>query len=117
MDDAVKAKLAEAGVDLESAMERFMNNDALLERFLKKFPADPNYQKLVDSMEADNIEDAFAAAHTLKGLCGNLSLAAMQAVVSEQTELLRSGKGAEAKEMMPQVTQEYEKIIAVIEQL
>ncbi len=117
MDDALKAKLVEAGVDLETAMERFMNNDALLVRFLKKFPADPNYQKLVDSMEADNIEGAFEAAHTLKGLCGNLSLSAMQAVVSEQTELLRAKKGAEAKEMMPQVTEEYEKIIALIEQL
>lgn len=117
MDDAVKAKLVEAGVDLETAMERFMNNDTLLVRFLKKFPADQNYQKLVEAMETDNVEDAFAAAHTLKGLCGNLSLSAMQAVVSEQTELLRSGKGAEAKELMPQVTQEYEKIVAMIEQL
>lgn len=52
-----------------------MGNEALLERFLKKFPQDENYQKLCAAMEASDWEAALTAAHTLKGICGNLSIA------------------------------------------
>ena len=33
--------LEAAGIDVQSALERFMNNEMLLERFLKKFLDDP----------------------------------------------------------------------------
>ncbi len=117
MDEELKEKLIQAGVDVNSALDRFMGNSALMIKFLKKFPADENYNTLVTSLEADKFDDAFKAAHTLKGLCGNLSLSKLQTIVSEQTELLRAGKGAEAKEMMPGVVKEYEDIIAVLNDL
>ena len=46
MDALKKERLAAAGIDVDGALERFMGNDALLERFLKKFLADGNYAAL-----------------------------------------------------------------------
>ena len=51
MDTSVREKLESAGIDVAGALERFMGNDALLERFLKKFPDDPNYGKLRAAIE------------------------------------------------------------------
>ena len=107
MDEELRRQLIDAGVDVDSGMERFMGNKDLLMRFLRKFPGDNNYRDIVSSLESGDYETAFRAAHTLKGLCGNLSLTKLQEIVSEQTELLRAEKWEEAKAMMPQVTEVY----------
>ena len=107
MDEKLRQQLIDAGVDVDSGMERFMGNKDLLMRFLRKFPGDDNYKNIISGLESGDYETAFRAAHTLKGLCGNLSLTKLQEIVSEQTELLRAEKWEEAKALMPQVTEVY----------
>ena len=107
MDEKLRQQLIDAGVDVDSGMERFMGNKDLLMRFLRKFPGDDNYRNIISGLESGDYETAFRAAHTLKGLCGNLSLTKLQGIVSEQTELLRAEKWEEAKALMPQVTEVY----------
>ena len=46
-----KQKLEAGGVNVEEAMQRFMNNEKLLERFLKKFVVDGSYNDLVKAIE------------------------------------------------------------------
>ena len=89
MDKAKKERLTAAGIDVDGALERFMNNEALLERFLRKFPADPNYETLTAAFAAGDWEEALTASHTLKGMCGNLSLTALFSLLSRQVELLQ----------------------------
>lgn len=108
MDDKMIQELKDAGVDVDSASERFMGNMALLERFLKKFPEDKNFGELIE---------AFNAAHTLKGVCGNLSLVALFDIASVMTEFLRAGDMDLAREKIPGLQEEYEKIIALIARL
>lgn len=108
MDEELRQQFIDAGVDVDSGLERFMGNKDLLLRFLRKFPGDDNYHNIVSGLESGDYETAFRAAHTLKGLCGNLSLMKLQAVVSEETELLRAEKWEEAKAFLPQVTEVYE---------
>lgn len=108
MEEGLRQQLLEAGVDVDRGMERFMGNQELLLRFLRKFPGDNNYRDIVSSLESGDYETAFRAAHTLKGLCGNLSLTKLQEIVSEQTELLRAEKWDEAKALMPRVTEVYQ---------
>lgn len=114
MTDDMRMKLEQAGVDVAGAMDRFMNNDALLERFMKKFVNDTNYSKLLEAIDEKDADKAFAASHTLKGVCANLSLQQLLTPVTEQCELFRNGKWDEAVSMTAQVTEEYEKITAVI---
>lgn len=117
MTDDVRSQLVAAGVDVDSVMARFMNNDALLERFLRKFKADPNYQQLLEAVKEKDNEKAFAAAHTLKGVAGNLSLSALQSRVSDQCELFRGGNFEGGAALMDQVTEEYERVTAAINKI
>ena len=68
---------SEAGIDVDGALERFMNNEALLERFLRKVPGRTPTMKRPWSAglrRRGTREEALTASHTLKGMCGNLSL-------------------------------------------
>lgn len=67
MDENKKERLAEAGIDVENALERFMGNEGLLERFLKKFLNDQNFSKLTVAIGEKKEQEALAASHTLKG--------------------------------------------------
>ena len=51
MTEETKQYLAQAGIRADQALERFMGNETLFERFLKKFPQDPNYSILLEGME------------------------------------------------------------------
>ena len=76
MTQARRAALEAAGIDVASALERMMGSEALLERLLGKFPEDKNLPVLREALESGDPGRAAAAAHTLKGVCGNLSMTA-----------------------------------------
>ena len=114
MEDSLKKVLVESGIDVDGAMERFMNNDAMFMKFLIKFLDDPNMGTLRQGLEARDTDMAFRAAHTLKGVCGNLSLVSLAKVASESTEFLRAGDIDSAITKMPEVEAEYAKAIEVI---
>lgn len=61
----------------------------LIERFIVKFLDDDSYANLCSAMKDGHREEAFRAAHTLKGVCGNLSIVRLYDAASELTELLR----------------------------
>lgn len=107
-------KLKDAGIDVDGALERFMGNQALMEKFLKKFPADTNFAKLEEAIRQGNKEDALAASHTLKGVCGNLSMQTMFELMTEQVRLFRADEWQQAVDMMPEVRAAYERILDVI---
>ncbi len=117
MEDVLRQKLLDAGVNIETAMERFMNNEQLLERFLKKFPQDTNYEEMLTAVAEKRYEDAFKAAHTLKGVCGNLSLDTLYENVCTVVELLRNGNGDKIDSDLPKVKAEYERVVAVLKTL
>ena len=114
MTDEAKQELLNAGVDLEGAMERFLHNEAMYEKFLKKFLADPNYQELMTAVANKDCNKAFTASHTLKGVCGNLALQGLFHAIRDQVECFRSENFEEGAAMMPAVTAEYDKIVATI---
>ena len=62
------------GMDLDATIARFGGNEALMMRFLTGFPNDPTMQSLHDAVAAADREATKVAAHSLKGLTGNLGL-------------------------------------------
>ena len=74
MDDKFRKQLEECGADVETTLKRFMNNDAIYQKFLGKFPNDPNYANLGTNLEAGAFEEAYKCAHALKGVVGNLKI-------------------------------------------
>ena len=61
------------GGDYKLVLSRLMM-DKIVDRFIRKFLDDPSYNLLISSLNDKNYEEAFRAAHTLKGLCLNLCL-------------------------------------------
>ena len=72
----VKECYAKIGGDYDDVVKRLMR-DALVERFMLKFLEDGSYQELVNALKEGRDEDAFRAAHTLKGICQNLSFTSL----------------------------------------
>ncbi|MDO4496484.1 MAG: Hpt domain-containing protein [Bacteroidales bacterium] len=73
----------------ETALSRLMN-DRLVDKFIRKFPADTTMQQLRDAVAQTDRQLAFRAAHTLKGVAANLSFTELQNAASNLTEQLRS---------------------------
>ena len=64
-----------------------------------------------------NVEEAFRAAHTLKGVAQNLGFTPLYEATATLTEVLRAGNLPEDDNMMNAVAKEYERTVAAIEQL
>jgi len=60
------------GGNYEAVLGR-LHSEALIQRFTLKFLEDQSYLQLKQALENKNYEDAFRSAHTLKGVCQNLS--------------------------------------------
>lgn len=105
---------ADAGIDVKGLIQRFMGNEALAERFLKKFISDESFDKLKTAIEEGNCEDAFKAVHTLKGVAGNLGLMVIFESADRMTEKLRAGDMSTAAEDCSRLEQVYLKAVNVI---
>jgi len=112
----VKEFYTAIGASYDEAMSRLMNDD-FAKRMLSRFPADQSYAKLAASMEGTDTDDAFTQAHTLKGLCANLSLGRLSDRVAAITELLRGGDMDAARAMMPEVTEAYEETLKLLQEV
>ncbi len=119
MDANFRQQLEENGADVEATLNRFMGNDAIYQKFLGKFPGDPNYANLGTNIESENYEEAYKCAHALKGVVGNLGLTPIYEAVSTLVEELRNKANADvdaarANEEWQQIKIVYEKFIAII---
>lgn len=99
-----------------------MLKDELIHRFVLKFLNDKSYDTLVEAVNAQNYEEAFNAAHTLKGVTLNLSFKKLISSVSELTEFLRNKKNdqvdkLECEKLMQVVTADYNEVVSVIDEL
>ena len=93
-----------------------LHSEALIQRFTLKFLEDQSYLQLKQTLENKNYEDAFRSAHTLKGVCQNLSFDRLYEVSNELTELLRDRTGEKPgiPEAMEKVAEVYEMTIEEI---
>ncbi len=102
--------------DYNDVMSRLMT-EKLVSKFVVKFLNDESYNQLVDFMKSENIEEAFRAAHTLKGVSQNLSFTKLYEPTHDVTEALRANDLAKAKEIMPKVDEAYLQTITAIKSL
>lgn len=114
MKEELRAKLTQAGADVDSALERFMGNEALYARFARGFRNDRSCEALLKAMEEGNVKGAFEAAHTLKGVTGNLSFTRLYNRASEVVEPLREGRLEEAQEKLPALVKACEELKKVL---
>ena len=114
MDGQLKKELSDWGVDLTEALERFMGNEDLMEKFLIKFREDPNMGLLEEALKARDAKEAFKACHALKGVAGNLSLNGFLQEVRDLTEILRADSLEGAQEKFDTIRTKQEALLAII---
>ena len=107
-------QLEEAGIDVTAALERMMGSEALLERLLGKFLDNQQYPALRAALQSGDTEQAVIAAHTLKGVCGNLSMTGLYGLFTGLVDALRAGDLPLAHRLMDQITPAYVQITAAI---
>ena len=103
----VKECYEQMGSDYESVLGR-MGSEAMIKRFALKFLQDPSFNNLKENLEKNDGEEAFRAAHTLKGVCLNLGFDELYEVSAEITEKLRGKETAGSEDMFQKVEEKYQ---------
>ena len=78
------------GANTEEGLARCMGNEALYLKLVGVMLADKNFDKLRSAIESGNLDEAFEAAHALKGALGNLALTPLFDMAVKITEPLRN---------------------------
>lgn len=97
--------------------EKRLPSASLIKRFITKFLDDGSFSALCQAMQSGQQEEAFRAAHTLKGVCANLSFDRLMASAGELTEVLRAQTGTIPESAAPlwgTVKQDYEATVSAI---
>lgn len=101
------------GGDYESVVARLMT-EALVQKFMLKFLDDASYDTLLSSLENGNYEEAFRAAHTIKGICQNLGFTKLFNTVDPLTEALRGGCALTDKSLVDRFCEDYSQTVSAI---
>lgn len=104
---------AAMGGNYESAVGR-LRSERLVQKFILKFLDDGSYDLLCKSLEEKNYAEAFRAAHTIKGVCQNLSIDKLQDSSSRLCEALRNGCRPEAGALAEEVRADYSQTVDAI---
>lgn len=103
--------------DFEDVMAR-MPMERLIIKYLLKFYDDQTFVSLQKALDQGDLEAAFRASHTLKGICSNLGLTALQEKCDVLTECLRKQDDREKAQMLfLDVKDEYHKVKKALELL
>lgn len=102
-----------AGGDYAGVIGRLRTNDRVA-KFVTMFADDASYSNLVNNMADENWDEAFRAAHTLKGVSRDMGFIDLSDYASEITEALRASDQERAKLLLPTVQDEYKKVADAI---
>lgn len=117
MDSNYKAELETMGVDVDSALGRFLNNERMYMRFLLKFTDDKSLILLESSIAEDKIKDAFLYAHNMKGLTANLGIDCLYEILIPLVEQLRTGEKTCLPEALPVLRKKYNEVCRLIKKM
>ena len=95
-----------------------LRTERLITKFVLKFLDDKSFDTLMDAIGRKDGEEAFRAAHTIKGICQNLSFDRLYEPSHALAECLRGGCWDEAAvAMTEQVKEDYQATVDAIRQL
>uniref|UniRef100_A0A7C9JDK0 Hpt domain-containing protein n=1 Tax=Muribaculaceae bacterium Z82 TaxID=2304548 RepID=A0A7C9JDK0_9BACT len=98
-------------IDYDEALDRFGGNSALYKRLASKFTEDPHFADMEEALARNDAEEAYRAAHALKGVSGNLSFSELYSIAGSMSALLRDGDKETAAELLPSAKQAYVRVL------
>lgn len=106
--------LKKFGCDTDDGLTRCMGNEAFYFKLIGKVIDDKNFQALEDAVAAKDLDAAFDAAHSLKGVLGNLALTPVYEPVFEITELLRERKDIDYSGYLKTISEKRSELAALL---
>lgn len=101
------------GGDYNEVMRR-LQSDAIIRKYVLRFPSDPSYDELGKARKANDIEAAFLSAHSLKGLAATLGFYQLAAAAAALTEALRPRTAFPAEKLFVAVDSAYAQVVKQI---
>lgn len=101
------------GVDTKEGLNRCMNNEGFYFRMINLGLSNEYFETLGKALEAGNLDEAFEAAHALKGVIGNLALTPIYDPLADMTEMLRAKKQADYVEIYRPIKEMRDKLLAM----
>lgn len=99
--------------DFDEVLGR-LRSERMIQKFVLKFLDDASFDNLCTALRDGNGEEAFRAAHTIKGVCQNLSFTKLGKSSAELTESLRGGVRPGAETLAEQVKKDYQQTVSAI---
>jgi HPt (histidine-containing phosphotransfer) domain-containing protein len=106
--------LKQFGCNTDDGLSRCMGNEAFYFKLIGKVIDDKNFQMLEDAVASKDLDKAFDAAHSLKGVLGNLALTPVYQPIYEITELLRERKDIDYSEYIKTISEKRKELAALM---
>lgn len=100
--------------DVQGAVRRFNGNEQLYVSCLEMFLEDPTMVQLNEAIKSKSWDEAFTAAHALKGLAGNMGFVPLMHSTGQLLIVIRGGRTREVGEYIAQVNSNYRDITDAI---
>ena len=94
-------------INYEEAMDRFGGSKELYLRLAGKFLDDPHHARLKAALAESDLETAYRAAHSLKGVAGNLSFTDLYTVAARVSDALHAADAETAMQDMDELDAAY----------
>ena len=114
MDTNAMDILREAGIDVEGALGRLMNNPAFYAKMLGKFVQDTSFEKLRGFVEAGDAQAA-ECAHALKGVCSTLGMVKLSDCCARLQHLYQGREEGDPAPVFAEAALEYERAMAALQ--
>lgn len=114
MTESLIEYLTQQGVDAREALDRFMDNVPMYEKYLTRFPSEKTMPQLREAVAARDADAGLKAVHTLKGLSGNLGFNGLFSACSAMVTEFREGEADRAFAMLNSVEDAYTQACAVV---
>lgn len=108
-------KLKSAGVDYDMALERFVGNRMLYEKFLKKYIEDAHVADAKAAYKESDYHEMLAQVHALKGVAGTLGMDGLYQISAGIVEALRKSEYGNLTQQMEALDAEHQRILQVLE--
>lgn len=114
MNEQLRDALLANETDVDGALNRLGNDEDLYISLLLAFLHDETLWNLQQAIASKNWDDAFTAAHALKGLAGNLGFTPLFHSIGELVITIRNGKMDEISSSFSKAKDCYEDIVKII---
>ena len=95
------------GCNTDEGLKRCLGDEEFYLEFIPQALEKSRYEKLEKLITEKRLDEAFEAAHALKGVLANLSLDPLLAPVVEITELLRSRTDTDYSKLLTEMWTQY----------